>query len=124
MSSSRTEELNNILENLNASSSDIEACAVVSEDGLMIASLLPQGLEEGQIAAMSAAMMSMGTRTAKELNRGALQQLFVKGDSGYVISIYAGPHAVLLALARKEAKLGLIFLDLSRAAEETEKALA
>ena len=44
---SRSEDLNNILEKLRASSSDIEACAVVSEDGLMIASLLPQGHEEG-----------------------------------------------------------------------------
>ena len=121
---SRSEDLNNILENLRASSSDIEACAVVSEDGLMIASLLPQGHEEGPIAAMSAAMMSMGTRTALELKRGTLQQLFVKGDNGYVVIMNAGPHAVLLALARKEAKLGLIFLDLSRAADEAEKVLA
>ena len=124
MSMNRAEQLNQILENLRASSSDIEACAIVSEDGLMIASLLPQDLEETQIAAMSAAMMSMGTRTATELNRGSLQQLFVKGDNGYVIGMYAGPHAVLLALARKEAKLGLIFLDLSRAAGATDKALA
>ncbi len=124
MSMNRAEQLNQILENLQASSSDIEACAIVSEDGLMIANLLPQGLEEEQIAAMSAVMMSMGTRTAIELKRGTLQQLFVKGDNGYVISMYAGPHAVLLALARKEAKLGLIFLDLSRAAAATDKTLA
>lgn len=124
MPKNRAEQLNRILERLQASSSDIEACAVVSEDGLMIASLLPKGLEEAQIAAMSAAMMSMGTRTAQELKRGSLQQLFIKGDNGYVISMNAGPHAVLLALARKEAKLGLIFLDLSRAAEETNKVLA
>lgn len=124
MSNNRAEQLNQILEKLQASSSDIEACAVVSEDGLMIASLLPKGLEEAQIAAMSAAMMSMGTRTAQELKRGSLQQLFIKGDNGYVISMNAGPNAVLLVLARKEAKLGLIFLELSRGAEETNEALA
>ena len=123
MSNNRAEQLNRILENLQNSSSDIEACAVVSEDGLMIAGLLPEGFEEAQVAAMSAAMMSTGTRTTQELNRGTLQQLFVKGDNGYVIGTYAGPHAVLLALAGKEAKLGLIFLDLSRAAEETKNAL-
>lgn len=124
MSRSKAEELNEILGNLRSSSSDIEACAVVSEDGLMIASMLPQGLEEERIAAMSAIMMSMGTRTALELNRGTLEQLFVKGDKGYVIGVYAGPHAVLLALAKKEAKLGLIFFDLSKAAEETQKIFA
>lgn len=123
MSNNRAEQLNQILEKLKTSSSDIEACAVVSDDGLMIASLLPKGYEEEQVAAMSAAMMSMGTRTTKELNRGTLQQLFVKGDNGYVIGMYAGPSAVLLALAGMKAKLGLVFLDLSRTAEEINKAL-
>lgn len=121
---SRTEELNRALSNLQASSADVEACAVVSEDGLIIASSLPQGLEESHIAAMSAAMLSMGSRTASELERGELQQLFVKGKDGYVILMHAGPHAALLAMARKEAKLGLIFLDMTRAAQEITEILA
>ncbi len=121
---SRTEALNRALTNLQSSSPDIEASAVVSVDGLIIASHLPQGLEEAQIAAMSAAILSIATRTAIELRRGAVEQLFVRGAQGYVLIMQAGPHAVLLALARKEAKLGLIFLDSSRAAEDVRKALA
>ncbi len=120
---SRTDDLNNTLSNLQASSADVEACAVVSEDGLIIASSLPQGLEETHIAAMSAAMLSMGSRTASELNRGNIQQLFLKGENGYVIIMHAGPHAALLSMARKEAKLGLIFLDMSRAAEDVKNIL-
>ncbi len=120
---SRTDELNNALSELQSSSADIEACAVVSEDGLIIASSLPQGFEETRIAAMSAVMLSMGTRTATELQRGALQQIFVKGENGYVIIMNADPHSVLLAMTRKEAKLGLIFLDLSRAAEKVKEIL-
>ena len=114
---SRTDELNTALSDLQSSSADIEACAVVSEDGLIIASSLPQGLEETRIAAM-------GTRTATELQRGALQQIFVKGEHGYIIIMNAGPHSVLLAMTRKEAKLGLIFLDLSRTAEKVKNILS
>lgn len=121
---SRTEELNQVLYNLQASSGDIEACAIVSEDGLIIASSLPHSVEETHVAAMSAAMISMGSRTAMELNRGGLKRLFVEGENGYVVIMHAGPHAVLLAMARKEAKLGLIFLDLSRAAEKAKGILA
>ncbi len=121
---SRTEDLQNALTNLQGSSADVEACAVVSEDGLIIASSLPQGYDENHIAAMSAAMLSMGTRTTVELKRGAIQQLFVKGDNGYAILMYAGAHAALLAMTRKEAKLGLIFLDMNRAAEEVKNVLA
>ncbi len=120
---SRTESLNKALSNLQASSADIEAAAVVSVDGLIIASSLPAGLEEAQIAAMSAAMLAMGTRTAVELKRGAIEQLFVKGTDGYVIIMAAGPHAVLLAMTRKDAKLGLVFLDVSRCADDVKKAL-
>jgi predicted regulator of Ras-like GTPase activity (Roadblock/LC7/MglB family) len=123
MSTSRAEQLKKILENLQAGSNDIEACAIVSEDGLMITSLLSQDFEETEIAAMGAAVMAAGIRTAQELNRGPLQQLFIKGENGYVIGMNAGPHAVLIVLARKEAKLGLLFLDLSRATTEIDKAL-
>lgn len=114
---SKIEELNGVLAELQASSSDVEACAVVSEDGLIMASSLPQGVEEARVAAMSAAMLSIASRTAQELRRGKVEQLFVKGDLGFVVVMQAGLHAVLVALARKEAKLGLLFLDTSRGAQ-------
>lgn len=120
---SRTESLNRTLANLQASSTDIEAAAVVSVDGLIIASSLPPGVEEAQVAAMSAAILAMGTRTAMELKRGSIEQLFVKGNNGYVVVMNAGPHAVLLALTRKDSKLGLIFLECSRSADEVKKVL-
>ena len=120
---SRTEALIKTLKELQSSSGDIEASAVVSEDGLIIASLLPQDVEEDQVAAMSAAMISMGTRIVSELSRGHLEQLFVRGSEGYVVAVNAGPNAVLLSLARRQAKLGLIFLDISRAAKTIEKIL-
>ena len=114
---SKIEELNKVLSELSASSSDVEACAVVSEDGLMMASALPQGVEEARVAAMSAAMLSMGARTAMELNRGEIEQVFLKGDDGYVVMMQASKYGVLVGLARKDAKLGLLFLDMGRAAE-------
>ena len=119
----RIEQLNKALSDFQSSSADIEAAAVVSEDGLIMASLLPRGVEEAQIAAMSAAMLTIGSRTAKELKRGGVEQIFVKGSDGYLVIMAAGPHAVLLGLARKDAKLGLVFLDASRAAEQVRGVL-
>ena len=110
--------LNRALRNLQAATGDVEACAVVSEDGLIIASSLPQGLEEGRIAAMSAALMSIGARTGHELRRGKMEQVLVKGSDGYALITGAGAHAVLLALVRKEAKLGLIFYELKQTVDE------
>jgi len=105
------------LRELQASSPDIEASAIVSVDGLTIASALPQGVEEDRVSAMSAAMLSLGERIATELGRGNLEQVYIKGKQGYVVLMSVGEEAVLTALSREQAKLGLIFLDMRRAAE-------
>ena len=115
MTKSRAQLMVDRLRDLQASSPDIEASSVVSVDGLTIASALPQGVEEDRVAAMSAAMLSLGERIASELGRGALDQVYIKGQQGYVILMSVGEEAVLTALAREQAKLGLIFLDMRRA---------
>jgi len=109
------------LRELQASSPDIEASAIVSVDGLSIASALPQGVEEDRVSAMSAAMLSLGERIASELGRGSLEQVYIKGKNGFVVLMSVGEEAVLTALAREQAKLGLIFLDMRRAVEDLEK---
>jgi predicted regulator of Ras-like GTPase activity (Roadblock/LC7/MglB family) len=118
MAQSKRERLTQTLKDLEATTPDIEASAVVSVDGLMIASALPRDVEEDRVAAMSAAMLSLGERTAAELIRGELSEVYVKGENGYVLLMSAGENAVLTALARKDAKLGLVFLDMKRTAEE------
>jgi predicted regulator of Ras-like GTPase activity (Roadblock/LC7/MglB family) len=109
------------LRELQASSPDIEASAIVTVDGLPIASALPQGVEEDRVSAMSAAMLSLGERIANELGRGSLEQVYIKGRSGYVVLMSVGKEAVLTALTREQAKLGLIFLDMRRATEDLAK---
>lgn len=115
--------LTSVLTELNGTSADIEASGIISTDGLMIASVLPAGLDEDRVGAMSAAMLSLGDRTAQELNRGGLEQVLIKGDSGYVLMVYAGEEAVLTVMAKPNAKLGLIFLDVKRAAENITELL-
>jgi uncharacterized protein len=113
----RADLLNSILAELNGTSADIEASGIISTDGLMMASVLPVGMDEDRVGAMSAAMLTLGDRTAQELGRGTLEQVLIKGDKGYVLMTYAGTDAVLTVLAKPNAKLGLIFLDVKRAAQ-------
>jgi uncharacterized protein len=117
LSKSRTEQLVDRLRDLQASSGDVEAAAIVSVDGLSMASSLPADIEEDRVSAMSAAMLSLGERISSELGRGELEQVMVKGEAGYVILTAVGEEAVLTVLARKDAKLGLIFLDVNRTVE-------
>lgn len=118
MARSRTEQLVERLRDLQVSAPDIEAAAVISVDGLPMASSMPAGIEEDRVSAMSAAMLSLGERIAGELGRGQLEQVYVKGQHGYVILMSVGSDAVLTALVREQGRLGLIFLEMTRAAKE------
>ena len=115
---SRSELMVDRLREMQAASPEIEASAVVSVDGLIMASALPADTEEDRVSAMSAAMLSLGERIASELGRGALEQVYIRGSQGYVIVTAVGEEAVLTALVREGAKLGLIFLEMRRAAED------
>jgi len=117
----RADMLDSILNELNGTSADIEASGVISTDGLMMASRLPAGMDEDRVGAMSAAMLSLGDRTAQELARGRLEQVLIKGEHGYVLMTHAGAEAVITVMAKANAKLGLIFLDVKRAAENVAK---
>jgi len=121
LTQSRTKQMVDRLREMQASSPDIEASAIVSVDGLSIASALPQEIEEDRVSAMSAAMLSLGERIATELGRGELEQVYIKGENGFVVLMAVGEEAVLTALASEKAKLGLIFLDMRRAVEDLEK---
>ena len=121
MTRSRTQMMVDRLRELQASSPDIEASAVVSIDGLSIASALPQGVEEDRVSAMSAAMLALGERIAGELGRGEIEQVYIRGQKGYVVLMAVGEEAVLTTLAREQAKLGLILLDMRRTAEDLAK---
>jgi predicted regulator of Ras-like GTPase activity (Roadblock/LC7/MglB family) len=121
MSQDRSEQMVNRLRSMQAAAPDIEACAIVSVDGLIIASALRSDMEEDRLSAMSAAMLGLGERIAAELGRGGLEQVYIKGEAGFVLLTLIGTEALLTVLARQEAKLGLIFLEMRRAAEDLAK---
>lgn len=121
MAKSRTDLMVERLRELQGTTPDVEASAVVSVDGLIMASALPSYVEEDRVSAMSAAMLSLGERISSELGRGMLDQVYVKGVNGYVILMSVGEDAVLTALVRSNAKLGLIFLDMRRSADALQR---
>lgn len=121
MEKTRTESMVDRLRQLQGRTPDIEASAVVSVDGLIMASSLPAGVEEDRVSAMSAAMLSLGERIATELGRGMLDEVYIHGIDGYVLLMASGRDAVLTVLAREEAKLGLVLLEMRRAVGDLER---
>ncbi|MEH6626741.1 MAG: roadblock/LC7 domain-containing protein [Motiliproteus sp.] len=119
----RSELFTSILSDLNGSSADIEASAIISTEGLIIATLLPANMDEERVGAMSAAMLSLGERTSSELARGEMEQVLIKGKRGYILMTHANSDSVLTVIVKPSARLGLIFLDVKRAADAIGKIL-
>jgi uncharacterized protein len=112
-----------ILQNFVSGTSDVQGAALVSPDGLPLASSLPGNMDEEKTSAMSAAMLSLGERIGKELARGTVEKIMVEGTDGYGILMGCGEDAVLLVLANQSAKQGLLMLDVKRAVGEIKAAL-
>ncbi len=121
---SSTSALEERLKELERRVPEIVASALVSSDGLMIASALRSEGDEERIAAMCAALVSVAERISRELNKGRFEMGIIKGEKGYIITTNAGPDAVLITLTTSDAKLGLVFLEMKRAAEDLAKMLS
>ena len=120
---SRSSRLDRILTELVGQVPEIQAASVVSFDGLAMASALPAGMDEDRVAAMSAALLSLGERAAEGLGRGLLSQVYVEGEDGTVFLISADDEAVLVAVAAKGAKTGLMLFEVRHAAAAVGEAL-
>ncbi|MEO8323504.1 MAG: roadblock/LC7 domain-containing protein [Actinomycetota bacterium] len=114
--SSRADRLADVLDTFLGDAPEIQAAAVVSVDGLPMASALPPDVEEERLAAMSAALHTLGERAASGLGKGDLEQVFVEAEDGYVVLMAAGEGAVLVTVADREAKAGLVIFEMRKAA--------
>lgn len=119
----RAEMLDSILQELNAVSPAVDASAIISFDGLVMASSISSELEEERLAAMAAAMLSLGERATSELNRGDMQQMVIKGAEGFIVLTAATDDAVLVVLTQSAARIGLTMLDIKRSVKDVKDLL-
>ena len=121
---SRTEKMQDILRGLRTASPDIIGAAVVSIDGFIIASVLPSEVDEELVSGMAAAMLGVGERISSELMSSVMEQVYVRSEKGYVVLNAVGSDSVLVVLTTKDAKLGLVFIEVKRRCQELAKAIA
>ena len=118
---SRTEKMQDVLRSLRGASPDIIGAAVVSIDGFIIASVLPAEIDEELVSGMAAAMLGVGERISAELMGSTMEQTYVRSDKGFVVLNAVGNDSVLTVLTTKDAKLGLIFIEIKRRCAELAK---
>jgi predicted regulator of Ras-like GTPase activity (Roadblock/LC7/MglB family) len=113
-----------LLKTMEATTPGIEASALVSIQGLPIVTVMPQGVDDSVIAAMSAAILGVSERAARELTRGKLEQILIQGDAGYIILRRAGEEALLAVMTKSDSNLGMIFLVTKGVAQRVAPLLA
>jgi predicted regulator of Ras-like GTPase activity (Roadblock/LC7/MglB family) len=114
MSKNMRRDLEAVLKDLEATAGDIEGSAVVRIDGLIVAFAMPRSTDESLVAAMSAALLNIGTRTVKELARGDLDKVIVSGNKGDVVLLGAGRDAILSTTTKPGANLGLVLVEMKK----------
>lgn len=114
----KSERINDVLRGLRAGSPEVIGAAVVSTDGFIVASVVPSEIDEDLIGGMAASLLGVGERISADLMRAQMEQVYVRSQKGYIIVNAAGPDASLVLLVTREAKLGLIFLELKRTIAE------
>ena len=119
----RAQRLQDVLETLTTRTPDVLGASIVSSDGLLIARVLPTGSEEASIGGMASILHSLGSRVVGELRLGSLKRVMINGEDGNVLMVRAGDGALLITLMRRDAALGLVFLDVARASEAIENIL-
>ncbi len=113
-----TAKIGHVLQNFVTATADVQGAAIVTPDGLPLASSLPSGMDDERVSAMSAAMLSLGERIGKELARGGIDRIYVEGQEGLSVLTSCGEEAVFLVLAGKAAKQGVLMLEIKRALAE------
>jgi uncharacterized protein len=118
-----TEKLGYILQNFVTTTAEVQGAALVTPDGLPLATNLPGSMDEERVSAMSAAMLSLGERIGVELVRGSIDRIYVEGEEGFSILTSCGQDAVFLVLANRSAKQGVLLLEIKRAVSELKQIL-
>ncbi|MFX0058011.1 MAG: roadblock/LC7 domain-containing protein [Candidatus Hodarchaeota archaeon] len=119
--SAKAEKINDILLDLEKNS-EIQNSALISLKGQMMASALHRDIDERAVAAMTAALTSVGTRVAENLDSGKTGSIVISGSKRLII-LNQMAQAVLIAIAPADAKIGLIDFEINAALDKIKMVL-
>jgi len=100
------------------------ASALVTRDGILISSALPEDIDAEAFAAMTATMVGAAETAFSELKAGIAERVIVEGSRVKIVAMGAAEDVIFVAMAESGATLGLILHQMSKASEKVKKILA
>jgi len=112
-----------ILLEFNRSSTEIEASAVVSMEGVTIASALMDDVDVNQVGVMCASLSTLAVTASATFKHGKLKQLMIDAERGFVLIVDIGEKAALVLVTHTNANLGMVFLEARKTVQHITKIL-
>lgn len=110
------QEIDSVLGSFVKSTASIQAAAVMSRDGVLIASRLHKSVNPERLSAISASILSLANRASSDLQQGNLEQVLIESAEGFLLMVKVGSKAVLSVVSRPSSKLGMLLHDTKKSA--------
>ena len=115
---SRASKITDTLRVLRTSTPEIIGAVVVNMDGFVVSSVIPSEVDDELIGGMAAALLGVGERISADLMGSNMEQIYARSPKGYIVLQAINSEAALVILVTREAKLGLVFLEVKRISSE------
>ncbi|MFX0196126.1 MAG: roadblock/LC7 domain-containing protein [Candidatus Hodarchaeota archaeon] len=100
---------------------DLYACALITRDGIRLATSAEAREDADILSALTAAVLSLGQKATDMLNHGDLEELIIRGTAGYSVVRRIGEDHLLVAAGFNLIRLGLGVNLIRKASELLEK---
>lgn len=112
----KQEKIRQVLGDFVNRASSIQAAAVMSRDGVPIASKLEEEVNDERLSAISASLLSLADRAAKDLKQGELEQVLIDSADGFLLMVKVGENAVLAVVSSQKSRLGMLLVEAKKSA--------
>ena len=99
------------LSELENSTGDVISTAIITHDGLIMASTNSDIMHRETFAAYGAAAFKRADETIEELTGENIDMLLYESKTNRVVTVRAGGHALLIVLTGKNVQMGMVLMN-------------
>ena len=114
--------INRILKDLETKSSTY-ASIIASSDGMPVTSAAHNYVNEVEASGVASSILALGEQTTETFKHEGLNRVLISAEEGTSILTQINSNLILLCVAPKEAKLGLLFIEIKKAIEKINIAI-
>ncbi len=101
---------------------ELEALGIVNRQGISLAFFVGAGADADLLSAISAAITSTGESVTSKMNHGDLNDMVIRGKTGFTILATAGPF-ILIGASKEIHSIGLTLNTIRESVPKLKKIL-